>query len=157
MTTMSRRLRADESGAETLEFAFAAPVLLLLVFGLIYGIVTAAAYVSLSHAASVGARYAAIPSDPIHSVYPADDQVLDKIDSRTPFFTADDCTLLVTGEQRDNAPVELAVACSFPNPLGRMVNGLGAIVSGDKPSDVGPGPHPEGDLTLSVSARGRRE
>ena len=150
-----RRTRRDETGAEAMEFAIAGPVLLLVVFGLIYAIVTAAAYLSLTHAASVGARYASIPHDPIHGVYRTDAEVLAKVDSKTPFFTADDCTSAVVGGTAANAPISLELDCSFPNPFGRLLNRLGSVAAHSEPTETGP--QPEGDLTMSVRAKARRE
>lgn len=149
------RTRHDDAGAETLEFAVAGPVVLFLVFGLVYAIVTAAAYLSLTHAASVGVRYASIPPDPVHGGYRTDAEVVAKVDERTPFFTADDCAGAVVGGTASNDAISLELDCSFPNPFGRVLNRLGSIVSRSEPADGGP--HAEGDLTMSVRAQARRE
>ncbi|HVL81233.1 MAG TPA: TadE/TadG family type IV pilus assembly protein [Actinomycetota bacterium] len=147
------RIRDEEAGAEMVEMAVALPVLLLLVLGIVYALLTTAAFLSLNHAANVGARFASIPTDPVHGVYPTDAEVAQRIEARTPFFSADACTTSVSGETGANDPLTLELDCPFPNPFGRVLNALGATGSGGE----GTGPHHEGDLVLSVSARARRE
>jgi Flp pilus assembly protein TadG len=144
-----RRLR-DETGAEAIEFALVAPIMLFLVIGLVYGLLAVAAHLSLGHATSRGLRYATIPTDPVSAVYPTGDEVAERVASQTPFFTADDCTTTVTGDERENAPVTLEVSCDFPNPLGGAVEGLrNAFFGGgsDQP-DV---------IAMTTRAEGRRE
>lgn len=130
---------SDESGAEALEFALVLPVLLFLVFGLIYGLFAVAAHTSLAHAASRGVRYASIAVDPVAGIYPSVTDVEAYMDDHTPFFTAANCTTTVAGDSIENAPVTLDVDCAFPNPAGKAI-GLG----GD-------------ELTMTAHAEARRE
>ncbi|MGH2769038.1 MAG: TadE/TadG family type IV pilus assembly protein [Actinomycetota bacterium] len=145
------RFLRDEDGAEIIEFALVAPLVLFLVFGLIYGLLTIAAQLSLAHAASVGVRYASIPTDPAVDAYPTPGAVATRVVDSTPFFGAGACATTVTGDSTPNAPVDLDVSCDFPNPLGRALNGLRGIFIPD-----GASPYAS-DLSLSMSARGRRE
>lgn len=144
----------SERGSETMEFALVAPIFLLLAFGLIYVLLLLAAFVNLSHATNNAARYAAIPVhveaesdglldedgdalDPITgetrelTTYPTQDMVAERLFDGTPFFSADGCTLLLDGDERENAPVTIEVDCAFPNPLGAALNGLTALWGGD--------------------------
>lgn len=118
------RVRRDETGAEAVEFAIAGPVALFLIAGVIYLVMAVAAQVSLHHGASVGVRYASIPTDPVATTYPSATEVEARLDDATWFFTADSCTTLVDGDEIQNAPVDLDVTCTFPNPLGAAMNGL---------------------------------
>lgn len=144
-----RRLR-DESGAETVEFAFVAPVLFLLVIGLVYALLAVAAQVSLGHAASRTLRYATIPTDPVSGVYRTEAEVATHLAAQTPFFSAADCTTTVTGEERENAPVVVATTCAFPNPLGGAVAGL-------RNAFFGGGSGQPDEISMTARAEGRRE
>jgi Flp pilus assembly protein TadG len=63
LKTLASRLRAEE-GVVTVEFALVLPVLLLVVFGIIYFGEFENYSVSETHLAAVAARYAAVNSDP---------------------------------------------------------------------------------------------
>lgn len=145
------RLRREETGAEALEFAILAPVVLLLVLGLIYGLLAAAAHLSLAHAASGAVRYASIPTDPVSGIYPATGQVEDRVYAGTPFFHPGACTTTVTGDPVENAKVVLDVTCGFPNPLGTALTGLGNLLTGGGSAGFAD------TLSISAHAETRRE
>jgi hypothetical protein len=140
--------RRDELGAEAVEFAFVGPVLLGLIFALMYVLLGVAAHVSVSHAASVGARYASIV-DRDTGTYPDHDAVEAKMNAASPFFRPEACETVLAGEAGDNAPIHIDVSCPFPNPIGRAVNKL---LDRDAPAGI------TGDeITLAASAKARRE
>lgn len=126
----NRRLLQDESGAEALEFALLFPLVALLIFGLIYGLLAIAAHVSLAHAASRTVRYASIATDSVGDTYPDNDQVEARLVENTPFFSAQACETVVVGDERENAPIQLDVSCSFPNPIGAAVSGIRNVING---------------------------
>jgi Flp pilus assembly protein TadG len=147
-----RRIRLDETGAEAVEFALVAPLVFILIFGLIYVLLGMAAQLSLTHAASVGIRFATIPSNPAVDLYPDSPTVKNKVMDSTPFFTPEDCTTAIadeSGTPRPNLKVTLTVSCDFPNPAGAALSGLTTVLGGDASYDS--------DLTLTADARGRRE
>lgn len=147
---VSHRLRSDEQGATALEFALVFPVLALIIFGLIYGLLAAAAHVSLAHAASRGVRYASLAIDPVAGVYPSSEQVETYVEERAPFFRADRCEASVSGEMRENAPVTLDVSCEFPNPMGGALTGLASFFGSEGQI------YPD-TLSISAHAKARRE
>ena len=147
---ISSRLRSDERGATALEFALIFPVLALIIFGLIYGLLAAAAHVSLAHAASRGVRYASLAIDPVADVYPSTEQVEEYVEDRAPFFSADRCEASVAGEARANAPVTLDVSCEFPNPMGSALTGLAGFFGSEDQV------YPD-SLSMSARAEARRE
>lgn len=144
------RGRHEERGAETVEFAFAAPVLLLLAVGTLYVLLAVAAQVSLHHAVSQGTRFATIPTDMVATTYPSTQEVEDHLTGSTPFFTAESCSTSVTGEERQNAPVAVDVTCAFPNPIAGALNGLSTVFGGS-------GDTYDDSLDMSGRATGRRE
>ncbi len=153
------RLRREQTGAEIAEFALVAPILLLAIFGLIYAMLAAAAHVSLAHASSVAVRYASLPVDPVLDVYPSLGQVTDKLHASTPFFGTGSCTTALTGDSTANSRVVLTADCRFPNPLGRTLNALAAVVGGEPQApEPGDGPYVDSsDITISSTAKARRE
>lgn len=129
----------DDTGAESIEFALVAPILLIAVLGAVYALLAAAAQVSLQHATGVAARYAAIPAaDGTFDTYPDDAAVLRKLTDSTPFFAPASCTATVTGDQEQNRKLTLAARCTLPNPIGQV---LGVAES----------------MTMSTVAEARRE
>lgn len=151
---MKKRLLSEEAGAEALEFAWVAPGLLIVVFGLIYALILLAAQLSLSHAAGVAARYASLPTTALSDDYP-DHLVPQKLIDGTPFFSVEDCTTLVNGAApagptaaAANSSVVVEAACEFPNPLGSVLEALmGEPIGGAfAPS-----------LTVTARAQQRRE
>lgn len=130
---------SDERGAAALEFALVFPVVVFIVFALVYGLFAVAAHTSLAHAASRGVRYASLPIDPISGTYPSVADVEAYVDDQTPFFTAASCETSVVGDSTENAPVVLDVSCAFPNPAGKVI-GLGTD-----------------ELTMTGRAEARRE
>lgn len=147
---MFRRLKA-EGGAQTLEFALVAPVLLLMVLGCIYALLVVTAHVTLAHAASAAVRFASIPTDNIEPGYPTQDEVSERLFTSTPFFSRDGCTVALAGDRVPNAPVSLNVSCPFANPLGSVLSGLQAMFSNSREQ-----PYPD-MFTVSATATGRRE
>lgn len=148
----ARRLISDERGAEALEFGLVFPVVALIIFGLIYGLLALAAHISLAHAAARGVRYASLPTDPVAGIYPTVADVEQRVDDSTPFFTAAACETTVVGEAMENAPVTLDVSCGFPNPLGSALSALRDLfTSSDNPSAY------SDDLTISAHSESRRE
>ncbi len=148
----ARRLLKDERGAEALEFGLVFPVVALIIFGLIYGLLALAAHISLAHASARGVRYASLPLDPVAGIYPTVTQVSERVDESTPFFTAAACETTVVGEAKENAPVTLDVSCNFPNPLGAALSGLRSLfTSADDPSTY------SNTLTISAHSQSRRE
>lgn len=145
------RLSRDENGSEAIEFALVAPFMLLVVFVSLYGLILAAANVSLAHASSVAVRYATIPVNPFMDVYPTTAQVTAKLHGSTPFFGAN-CTTTVTTTPGPNAPVVLQAKCPFPNPLGSVINKIGQLLTGAPSAQ-----YPSGAMTVTHSAVGRRE
>ncbi|HYZ91199.1 MAG TPA: hypothetical protein VFA34_02255 [Actinomycetota bacterium] len=146
-----RRLMRDERGGEALEFGLVFPVVALIIFALIYGLLSLAAHVSLAHAAARGVRYASLPIDPIAGTYPTIAEVEQRIDDSTPFFTGDACETAVVGESKENAPVALDVSCSFPNPIGATLSALRSLFGGSDESTY------SDNLTISAHAESRRE
>jgi Flp pilus assembly protein TadG len=145
-----RQVRKDESGAEMVEFALVAPMVFLLIFGLIYGLLTLAAQVSLSHAASVGVRFATIPTIVAIDTYPSSAAVAQKVMDSTPFFEPGDCITTVPESGNPNEAFAMTVACDFPNPMGRAFNGIrGLFGEGGSAGDT--------NLTLTANVQGRRE
>lgn len=144
------RTHREERGAETVEFAFAGPVVLLLVVGVLYLLLAVAAQVSLHHAVSQGTRFATIPTDMVATTYPSTQEVEDRLAGSTPFFTGDSCSTSVTGEERQNAPVVVDVTCAFPNPIAGALNGLSTVFGGS-------GDTYDDSLDMSARATGRRE
>jgi Flp pilus assembly pilin Flp len=146
-----KRVRLDETGAETVEFALVAPLVLILIFGLIYGLLGMAAQLSLTHAASVGVRFATIPTNPATDTYPSSTAVKAKVMEHTPLFAPEDCTTDIPAVGTANQPLTLSVVCDFPNPAGGALNGLRNIFVADGSSPF------ETELTLTAIAKGRRE
>lgn len=134
-----------------MEFALVAPLVLILIFGLIYGLLGMAAQLSLSHAASVGLRFATIPTNPTTDTYPTPAAVKTKVMEQTPFFSPEDCSTDVQAVGTPNQPFTLSVVCDFPNPAGGALNGLRSIFTADGASPF------ETELTLTADAIGRRE
>jgi Flp pilus assembly protein TadG len=147
-----RRLASEERGAAAIEFALVFPVAAFLIFGLLYSLIAVAAQLSLVHAASRGVRYASIATDPLAGVYPSTADVAQHVASETPFFSASSCTTTVVGDSTENAPVNLNVACNFPNPLGRAVSALRNLILGGSGQDVY-----SDNLKMSAHAEARRE
>jgi hypothetical protein len=131
------------------EFALVAPLLLMFIFGLIYGLLAMAAQLSLTYATNVGVRFATIPIDAPLNVYPSQQAVAAKVADSTPFFAPGDCTTAVPPEGTPNEAFTLTVSCDFPNPAGGALTGLSGIWGGGSSYDS--------DLTLTANARGRRE
>ena len=144
-----RRTLGQESGAEIVEFALVAPLVFIFIFGIIYGLLTAAAQLSLSHAASVGVRYATIPVDAALDVYPSPAAVQAKVLDSTPFFDASQCTTSVPATGSPNEAFTLRVSCEFPNPAGAALSGLSGLFGGS--------PGYDSSLILSTDVTGRRE
>lgn len=145
-----RRLKADD-GAQMLEFALVAPVVVFLLFGIIYALLAVAANVSLSHAASAAVRYASIPTDNIEPVYPSAEDVSARLFDSTPFFAPESCLSSVSGGAVPNTVVSVSVECPFPNPLGITLSRLSTLLAGDGGQSFGD------TFTLSALATGRRE
>ena len=139
----------DEAGAEAIEFALIAPLVLGLIFAIVYGLLVVAAHLTLAHGTSIGVRYATMPTDPVTDTYPTEAEVEARIVATTPFFSADSCATTVAGDRIPNAPVSVEVSCTFPNPAGAVLDGLFDLFTGDP--DVG--------HTVGISAHGqaRRE
>ena len=151
---MLRRIKTDESGAEAVEFAVVAPVLLLIVFGLIYVLLWVSAEISLGHAVTEGVRLASIPNTAT-GAYPSAAVVEARIDDSTPFFSQEataadppDCLITVTGAASPNNPVRVAADCDFPNPAGTAARALGNIFPGTT--------RPDQPSTIDVSASAER-
>jgi hypothetical protein len=144
-----RRIGREDAGAEAVEFALVAPLLLMFIFGLIYGLLAMSAQLSLSYATNVGVRFATIPIDAPLNVYPSQQAVAVKVADSTPFFEPGDCTTTVPPEGTPNEAFTLTVSCDFPNPAGGALTGLSGIFGGGGSYDS--------DLTLTANARGRRE
>ena len=70
-----RRVGRDERGAEVLEFALVFPLFAFLVFALMFSLLAVGAWVSLTHGALQGVRYASIPTDLLNGTYPTNAQV----------------------------------------------------------------------------------
>ena len=135
-------VKKGETGAEAVEFALIAPILLFLVFGLIYLLLLFAAQLSLGYATNVGVRHAAInPSEP---------EVLNKALEATPFFSADSCDPAVGGGGGPNQPVTLTLTCDFPNPAGGAANAL-------RQTFFGGGSEIESTVELAARAQSRKE
>lgn len=145
---MTVRLR-DDRGAEALEFALVSPMVLMIVFGVIYALLAVSAQLSLSYAASVGARHASIPTDFVNGVYPTDGAVVERVAAATPFFAADSCGGGVTGTTKQNDKLTLSVTCDFPNPIGHVVG----LLLGDAATTGAFAPV----LKMSARAEARRE
>ncbi|MGH2771715.1 MAG: TadE/TadG family type IV pilus assembly protein [Actinomycetota bacterium] len=148
---MIRRINKDDSGAEAVEFAVVAPVLLLIVFGLIYVLLWAAAEISLGHAVTEGVRLASLPSTAT-GAYPSAAAVAARIDDSTPFFSQSgatpDCAIVVTGVASSNSPVRVTADCDFPNPAGTAARALGNVFPGTN--------RPAQPSTIDVSATAER-
>lgn len=143
------RLLRDERGAEALEFAIVAPVALFLLLGLLYALLSLAAWLSLGHATSGAVRYAAIPQA---GTYPDADAVRERLVGATPFFGAEACQTTIDGEEIEGRAVRLEVACTFPNPPGAVLSGLRNVFFG------GDGTEAYGSvLTMTARAEARRE
>lgn len=145
-----RTVRNDETGAESVEFAFVAPVALFLIAGIIYFLLAVSAQISLHHAVSQTTRYATIPTDPVTTTYPTAAEVDAHLEQATPFFAAGSCTTSVTGEEKQNAPVTVEASCDFPNPLGAAMNGLKQAFTDDTAEFAD-------TFTMSARGTGRRE
>jgi Flp pilus assembly protein TadG len=149
---MRPNLYDDDRGAETIEFALVFPVVVFLILGLLYALFAVAANVSLSHAATRGARYAAIPIDPVYGVYRTPDEVAAYVRDQAPLFAKSNCTTTVTGDSSPNSAVVLNISCDFPNPAGKMLNALRNFMSGKDDPDTY-----SDDLVMSARAESRRE
>ncbi len=146
------RYLEDERGAEALEFAIVAPLALFLLLGLLYALLSLAAWLSLGHATSGAVRYAAIPTDPVTATYPDAAAVQDRLVEATPFFGPDACHTTLAGEELEGRVVRLEVACTFPNPPGAVLSGLrNAFFGGDGSQAYGT------ELTMTARAEARRE
>ncbi len=148
-----RRLTAllSESGAEAVEFALVAPMLFFVVLGLVYFLLLFSAHVSLSHAVSVGMRYAVVPTAPNSREYPTAAAVNARVTESALFFKPGDCSSSVLGDVFQNAPVTLVVSCNFPNPAGGALNGLRTLVTSTPTSSY------SSAVAIEADAKGRRE
>jgi Flp pilus assembly protein TadG len=152
VTSTSRwtRVRKDDNGAEIVEFALVAPLVLLMIFGLIYGMLATGAQLSLSYATSVAARYASIPT--AGSTYPTPAQVGAKLADSTPFFGTGACTTTIAGSSGvANSPMTISATCNFPNPLGGAVAAIRGVITGTTL------PNQPDTLALTASAQSRKE
>ncbi len=147
-----RRFADDDRGAEVIEFALVFPVLIFLIFALVYGLLAVAANASLAHAASRGVRYASIPVDPVYDTYRTEDEVADYVADQAPMFAKSSCDTTVSGDQTSNAPVTLVVTCDFPNPMGKALSALRTILTGNDNPDAY-----SDSLEMSARAEARRE
>ena len=147
MRAIWKRFRREEQGAEAVEFAFIAPILFFLIFGLIYLMLMFAAQLSLGYATNVAVRYAAIPVS--GSTYPTSAQVVAKAANATPFFSTSSCTPTLNSPGV-NQPVVLTMDCDFPNPAGGAVGAF-------KQTFFGGGNSVSSTLELSATAQSRKE
>ncbi len=147
----ARMFLRDEKGAEALEFGIVFPLVALILFALIYGLLALAAHLSLAHAAAQGVRFASIPVDPVAGTYPSVAAVEERIDENTPFFDAAACETSVVGTAQENVPLSLDVSCSFPNPLGAVLSALRELFSSSE------GQVYADDLTITAHTESRRE
>lgn len=147
------RLFRDERGSETVEFAFVLPIIVFVVFALLFGLTATAAQVSLAHSASVAARFASIPTDAVSNVYPTSAEVAQRAYDATPFFDPSRCTTAVSGAATQNAAVTVTLACSFPNPFGRVMDRMTSIFDNSSPNRWGS----SDDLAMSATGKARRE
>lgn len=152
-----RRLSRDERGSQVLEFALVFPVFAFLIFGLIFLLMAAGAYVSLTHGALEGVRFASIPTDPIAGTYPTNAAVATRVRAASPFFFGGGCTTTVTGATAENQPVSVSVTCQYFNPLGGVVNGLGSMLARMAGASNAGGTVSGGNLNVSVTATSRHE
>lgn len=153
---MKRRLR-DDRGVEVLEFALVFPVVAFLLFGLIYTLLTAGAYLSLTHGAMEGVRYASIPTDPIAGTYPTAAAVASRVQGASPFYAPSTCQTTVAGGGAENQPVSVSVSCTMFNPLGGLVGGLGKLLAQMAGASSSSSSSSGGNLTLSITATSRSE
>ncbi len=140
-------VKKGETGAEAVEFALVAPILLFLVFGLIYMLLIFAAQISLGYVTNVGVRYAAIPTGA--GTYPSDTAVRDKAVAQTPFFSKSSCTPALTGGAVNERMV-LTMSCNFPNPAGGAANAI-------RQAMFGGGDEIPSTIELSATAQSRKE
>ncbi len=152
-----RHLRRDERGSQTLEFALVIPIFAFLVFGLIFTLLAAGAYVSLTHGALEGVRFASIPTDPIAGTYPTNADIATKVLSSSSFFSSDGCTTTTTGGAAKNLPVSVSVSCTYFNPLGGVVNSLGSMLAKMAGASNSGSVVSGSNLTVSVTATARSE
>lgn len=151
-----RRLRRDDRGAEALEFALVFPVFAFLVLGLIFTLLAAASYVSLTHAALEGVRFASIPTDPLLGTYPTNAAVTARVQASSSFY-GPGCTTTTTGGAAENNPVSVSVSCSYFNPLGGILNGLGSVLARMAGASGSGGTSSGTNLNVSVTATSRSE
>jgi len=128
-----------DSGATAVEFALVAPIVILLVFGTLYGAVYAYYSAVAAHVARVVARDAAIPE---HGVYPS---------------TADELTVAdnATGDMMPD-PTSVSIT---PTPAVGEGNAVTVTITYDLPALVQIGrvfpfaPQPSGVVTRTVTVR----
>lgn len=147
----------DERGTEVLEFALVFPVFAFLVLGLIFTLLAANSYVSLTHAALQGVRFASIPTDPIAGTYPTNAQVAANVASSSPFYYSAGCTTTTTGGAAENQPVSVSITCSYFNPIGTVISGLGGIIAKGTGASASSATTAGGRMTISVTATARSE
>jgi Flp pilus assembly protein TadG len=151
LAAFTPRALLNESGAEAVEFALVAPILFFLIIGLIYFLLLFSAHVSLSHAVSVGMRFAVVPTTPNVKLYPAASAVNSRVADSALFFDPEDCSSSVLGDVIQNSQVTLTVSCNFPNPAGGALDGLRSLVTSTGASSY------SSNVQVAASARGRRE
>jgi len=152
-----RRVGRDERGAEVLEFALVFPLFAFLVFALMFSLLAVGAWVSLTHGALQGVRYASIPTDLLNGTYPTNAQVATRVSQSTPFFYSPACTTSTTGGVSENQPVSVAVTCSFFNPLGALVTNFGKMISHSIGGSSSSSSQVGGNLVITVTATARAE
>jgi Flp pilus assembly protein TadG len=152
-----RQLRRADGGFELLEFAMVVPVFLFLVFAMIFTLMDAGAYIALTHGALQGVRYESIPTDPIAGTYPTNTAVANVVAASTPFFHNGQCSTTTSGGAAENQPVSVSVSCTYLNPLGSALGGLGALVARLAGASSSSSSATGSQVTLSVTATARSE
>ena len=115
----------SDRGSVVVEFAFAFPVLLVVIVAGLSLLWTAFVHVSTGHAAREGARYASIALPPTYRTHPDAAAVVERVQERVPVLrlTAADVTVEYPGcidwcaSGTGNAPVVVTVSKTLPNPV----------------------------------------
>lgn len=99
------------------EYAFAFPVLLLVVVAALSILWAAFVQVAASHAAREGARYASVALPPTYRTHPDTAAVVDRVRNRVGVLGLQDDDVTVTSSTASNVPVVVTVSKTLPGPL----------------------------------------
>lgn len=128
---MPRSRRRSERGAVLVEYAFAFPLLLLVVVFTLSLLWAAFVQVAASHAAREGARYASVALPPTYRTHPDEAAVVDRVRNRVGVLGLTTGDIAVTGAT-SNGPVTVTVSKTLPGPLrpfARIFSGGDTIVA----------------------------